>query len=134
VFVSIQALNFAFKELKANNVSSLATFFTGIKRVEFLECNIVPSSVLEAVESFKELGRIDLRPNHHDQACAKAAVLATCSAAQQHKGGKRKHLNILGSLANRVDKVWKTISCFCGLQDSNLFSIVFISSSLRFFC
>ena len=121
--MSIQALKFAFAELKANDLSSLATFFTGIKRIEFLECEIVPSSVLEAVESFKELGRIGLWPNHHDQACAKAAVLATCSAAQQHKGGKRKHLNILGSLANRVDKAWKTVSCFCRIQNPNLASI-----------
>jgi hypothetical protein len=43
--------------------------------------------------------------------------------ALQHKGGKRKHLNILGSLANRVDKAWKTVSCFCRIQNPNLASI-----------
>jgi hypothetical protein len=89
--VSIQALKFAFAELKANDLSSLATFFTGIKRIEFLECEIVPSSVLEAVESFKELGRIGLWPNHHDQACAGAAVLATCSATQRGQAQALEH-------------------------------------------
>jgi hypothetical protein len=53
-----------------------------------------------------------LWPDHLVPACAEAAVLAACSAAQQRKGGKRMFFYISGNLEFCVVKSWrKVISC-----------------------